>query len=90
MRSETEVEIVNELGLHLRAASAIAKLADRFQSEITFRRDSASANGRSIIGLVSLEAPKGTVVRIVAEGADATEAVQALTDLIEGRFGEDR
>ena len=83
-----EVQIQNELGLHLRAAAAFAKLAEGYRSEVSMLRDDLRANGKSIISLVTLAAPKGTRVVVVAEGDDAQEAVSALTDLIERKFGE--
>lgn len=89
-RSEAEVEIANELGLHLRAAAAFAKVAERFQSEITLERGTMSANGKSVIALVTLAAAKGSRVRIVAEGEDSDEAVGALAELVRSRFGEAR
>ena len=80
--------ISNELGLHLRAAAAFVKVAERFESEITLFRDGTGANGKSIIALATLAAAQGTSVRIVAEGLDAKEAVDALQSLISERFGE--
>ena len=88
-RIEAEVEIVNELGLHLRAAAALARVAEGYRSEVSMLRDELRANGKSIISLVTLNAPKGTRIRLVAEGDDAEAAVQALRGLIENRFGED-
>jgi phosphocarrier protein len=88
MRKEAECVIQNELGLHLRAAAAFVKVADRFQSDITMFRDEDEANGKSIIALVTLAASRGTAVRIVADGPDADEAVAALTHLIQVDFGE--
>jgi phosphocarrier protein len=87
-RSEAEVFIQNVLGLHLRAAASFAKMAEAYQSEIWMLRDDLSANGKSIISLVTLAAPKGTRVRVVAEGEDAHAAVAALADLIQRKFGE--
>ena len=89
-RCEAEVKIVNELGLHLRAAAAFAKVAEQFESEVTLERDALSANGKSVIALVTLAAAKGANVRIVAEGEDADDAVGALVKLVRGRFGEER
>ncbi len=89
-RCEAEVEIVNELGLHLRAAAAFAKVAEQFESEVTLERDTLSANGKSVIALVTLAAAMGANVRIVAEGEDADDAVGALVKLVRGRFGEER
>ena len=87
---EADVEIVNELGLHLRAAAAFAQLAERYQSEVTLQRDAIAANGKSVIALVTLAAAKGSTVRVIAEGGDADDAVSALVELIEDRFGEER
>ncbi len=89
-RCEAEVEICNQLGLHLRAAAAFAKVAEGFESEVTLERDSMSANGKSVIALVTLAAAKGARVRIIAEGDDAEEAVCALVELVANRFGEEQ
>jgi phosphocarrier protein HPr len=86
--ADAECVIQNELGLHLRAAAAFVKVADRYQSDISLQRGGESANGKSIIALVTLAAPKGTPVRIVAEGPDAEEAIAALLELVEDGFGE--
>ncbi len=88
-RIEADVEIVNELGLHLRAAAAFARVAEAYKSEVSLLRDELRANGKSIISLVTLAAPKGTRIRLIAEGDDAEAAVNALRELIENRFGED-
>ncbi len=88
-RAKADVQIANELGLHLRAAAAFAKLADRFESDVTVMRDDESANGKSIIAIVTLAAAKGSRVQIVADGSDADAAVAALVELIENKFGED-
>lgn len=89
-RCQAEVEIVNELGLHLRAAAVFAKLAERYQSDVTLQRDALAANGKSVIALVTLAAAKGSTVLVIAEGGDAEDAVTALVELIEDRFGEER
>ncbi len=87
-RAEAECVISNELGLHLRAAAALVKVAEGFKSEVTLYRDGISANGKSIIALVTLAAAKGTTLRIVAEGPDADQAVSALEALVADGFGE--
>jgi len=87
-RAEVECVISNELGLHLRAAAALVKIAEGFTSEVTLYRDGMSANGKSIIALVTLAAAKGMRLRIVAEGSDADEAVSALGVLVSDGFGE--
>ena len=85
---EAEVQIENRLGLHLRAAAAFAKRAESFESEVSLVRDSVSANGKSIISLVTLAATQGTRLRIVADGSDAEAAVAALATLVRDKFGE--
>ncbi len=89
-RAEADVLISNQLGLHLRAAAAFAKIADRFRAEVRLSRDGMSVNGKSIIAIVTLNAPQGTQVRIEAEGDDAVAAVEALAALVGERFGEAR
>ena len=88
-RAEADCEIQNVLGLHLRAAAAFVKVAERFSSDVMVCRGDVSANGKSIIALVTLAAPKGTHIRVVVEGDDAEETIEALVALIEDRFGED-
>lgn len=87
-RVEIECDISNELGLHLRAAAALVKVAEEFKSDVTLYRDGMSANGKSIIALVTLAAAKGTRIRIIAEGPDAQEAVSAVEALVTNGFGE--
>jgi phosphocarrier protein len=88
-RVERECVIRNELGLHLRAAAAFVKVAEGYKSDVTLFRDDSSANGKSIIALVTLAAAKGTSLRVVADGPDATDAAERLAQLVEDRFGED-
>ena len=87
-RAEVECAITNELGLHLRAAAAFVKVAEGFKSEVSLVRDGLSANGKSIIAIVTLAAPMGTRIRIVVEGPDADDALQALHALVADGFGE--
>lgn len=87
-RVEQVCQIQNKLGLHLRAAAAFVKVAERFKSDVSLERDGTRANGKSIIALVTLAASLGTKVKIVAEGPDAEDAVEALAKLVEDRFGE--
>lgn len=87
-RREASFEIVNERGLHARAAAALTRLAQRYPCEITVNKDDQSANGKSIMGLLLLCGSKGTWVRVEAEGERADEAVDAIGQLIADRFGE--
>lgn len=90
MSKSASFEIVNERGLHARAAAALTRLAQRFPCEIVLSKDDQKANGKSIMGLLLLCGAKGTVVHVEADGPQADEAVQAIGDLIAQRFGEER
>jgi len=80
--------VVNERGLHARAAARFVKLAEGFESEIVVLRKDVSVSGRSIMGLMMLAAGPGCEIEIEANGRDAAEAVAALADLVGNRFGE--
>ena len=84
------VEICNERGLHARASAKFVKLASSFEADIKVTRDGQTVDARSIMGLLMLGAGPGCTIDIEAEGADAEPAVQALADLVAGRFDEDR
>ncbi len=82
------VRIVNELGLHARPAAAFVKVAGRYQSDIQVRRDDMTVNGKSIMGVMTLAAERGSELVIVADGADAEAAVRALVALVKSGFKE--
>ena len=81
-------EIRNARGLHARAAAKFVKCAERFEADILVRRQGNEVSGVSIMGLMMLAASKGTEIEIVACGPDAAAAVEALLNLIDGRFEE--
>ena len=81
--------ITNMRGLHARASAKFVETAARFKSEVTVTKDETTVSGRSIMGLMMLAAPKGTIIQLTAEGDDAEEALRALTALIAARFHED-
>ena len=83
------VTIVNQLGMHARAAAKFVHLAAKFQSQIRVARDSREMDGKSIMGLLLLAAARGTTIRISADGGDEGDAVAALADLVQTGFGED-
>lgn len=87
--SEAEVQIVNRLGLHARAAARLVHVANRFSSLITVSKGSSRVDGKSILGLLTLAASKGTRLRLTAAGDDEEEALAELGQLIRDRFGED-
>jgi len=81
--------IVNRLGLHARAAAQLVQTANRFSSEVLVEKEGIEVNGKSIMGILLLAAPKGTPISLTVSGTDETEAMTALTNLIEDGFGED-
>ena len=90
MKTALTVEILNERGLHARASAKFVKLASEFDAEVTVSRDEQSVDARSIMGLMMLAAGPGSCIDITAEGPDAKAAVDALAELVAGRFDEDR
>ncbi len=85
-----EVEIINKLGLHARASAKITQLAVQFQSEVWLSRNDRKVNAKSIMGVMMLDANKGSIIDIETIGSDETEAILALVNLIGGYFGEDK
>jgi phosphocarrier protein HPr len=83
-----EVEIVNKLGLHARASAKLTQTAARFQSEVWLARNGRRVNGKSIMGVMMLAAPKGSVLSLETVGADADAALETLVELIADKFGE--
>ena len=82
------IRISNKLGLHARASAKLTQLASRFQSGIWIERNGRRVNAKSIMGVMMLAAGQGTSVQIEAQGADADQAIAALTKLIADKFGE--
>ena len=80
--------VVNQLGLHARAAARFVHLATRFESQITVGRDSKVMDGKSIMGILLLAASRGTTITVTADGPDEATAVDALVELVESGFGE--
>jgi phosphotransferase system HPr (HPr) family protein len=84
-----EVEIMNALGIHLRAADKFVKLAQEFQANVAILHDGREVSGKSILDMLTLAAEAGSRVVLNAEGPDAEAAVSALADLIARRFDEE-
>ncbi len=89
MEHQTEVTIVNKYGLHARPAAEFVKLANRYRSEVWIAKDDVEVSGKSIMGVMMLAAECGSTIRIRARGDDSGDAVQALSDLVTNRFGEE-
>jgi phosphocarrier protein HPr len=87
--NESEVTIVNRLGLHARAAAKFVHLASTFSSRVTVSRDGTRVDGKSILGLLTLAAAKGTKLHLAIQGDDEAEAAEKLSELVRSRFGED-
>ena len=85
---ETQVTIVNKLGLHARAAAKFVSCAAAFSSNIRAGRDTNMVDGKSIMSVMMLAAGKGTELELQIEGDDETAALEALRSLIDNRFGE--
>ncbi len=83
-----QLEIINKLGLHARASTKLTQTASKFASEIWIERNGRRVNAKSIMGVMMLAAAKGSIVTLEANGPDEAAAMDALTALIEGYFGE--
>ncbi len=86
---ERRIKLVNRLGLHARAASKLVQTASRFEAQVWVERDGRRVNAKSIMGVLLLAAPCGEELLLRAEGEDEVEAMAAVQELIENRFGED-
>ncbi|HCI14451.1 MAG TPA: HPr family phosphocarrier protein [Gallionellaceae bacterium] len=80
--------IVNKLGLHARASAKLTQLASGFKCEVMLSRNQRRVNAKSIMGVMMLAAAKGTTIGIETDGADEADAMQAILNLINDRFGE--
>ena len=89
--SEREVqrfEIVNNLGLHARAATKLVQLASKYPCDVEVANDEQTANGKSVMGVLLLCGSRGTTIEVRATGTQAKECVEAIGQLIAGKFGE--
>jgi phosphocarrier protein len=87
-RAEGTFQIVNERGLHARAAIKLVQTAQRYPCDVTLLREDQRANGKSVMGVILLCSPKGAWLTVTAEGDRAREAVDAIGSVIADRFGE--
>jgi phosphocarrier protein HPr len=87
-RHERRFLIQNSLGLHARAAAQLVQVANRFRSEIHVEKDGMDVNGKSIMGVLTLAAAKGSTITLSTDGEDAEQAMLALAKVIESGFGE--
>ncbi len=87
--ASTTVTIINKLGLHARPAMSFVDTASSFTSDIKVGKDDQTADGKSIMQLMMLAAPKGTELKIDAQGPDAEQAIAALVNLVASKFDEE-
>jgi phosphocarrier protein len=85
---QKEVEIINRLGLHARAAAKLTQLAAKYQCDVSVARNGRKVNAKSIMGVMMLAAGKGSRIVLETDGPDETEALDAIVALIGDYFGE--
>lgn len=83
------LKIVNEKGLHARASAKVVEVVEGFDATAEISRDGLSASGDSIMGLLMLAASKGTEIDVMTQGRDAVALLDAIEELVAGRFGEE-
>ena len=87
MNKETrELKLINKYGLHVRPAGLFAKTASRYDAEVSVEKDGNVVSGKSIMALMTLEAVNGTVLKVTAEGSQATEVLDELEGLVKRKF----
>jgi len=83
-----DIEIVNKLGLHARAAAKLVNLATAFEAEVEIEKDGKRVNGKSIMSVMMLAASQGSTLTLHIDGSDESEAMAQVVELITARFGE--
>jgi len=84
-----EVMVVNALGMHARPAAALVQTTLRFESEVHIHFRGNTVNGKSIMGLLTLGAARGSRLQVTCSGPDAEEAMAAVRQMFASGFGED-
>ncbi len=85
---ERQVTILNKYGLHARPAMQLVELANRYASKIEVSNGSLTVDAKSIMSVMRLAATKGTVLKLLADGQDAQEALDAIEALVKDGFGD--
>jgi len=88
MRTAQQFTLTNQLGLHARAAARLVALLSQAEGDVWVRYGDREVNGKSILGLLTLSAPKSTTIEVEVEGETSEEILAAVSELIEDRFGE--
>jgi len=89
LSKELDVKVENKLGLHARPAAMVVRSAMGFSSDIFLEKDGDRVNAKSIMGIMGFAACQGTIIKIIADGDDADNALEALSKLFKDKFGED-
>ncbi len=84
---EIQLVIRNQLGLHARACALFVKTSSRYKANVSVSRDDLEVNGKSIMGVMMLAAEEGATILVKADGPDAGEALEAIRELVDGKFG---
>ena len=83
-----KLEIKNKLGLHARAAALLVQTVNKFDAQVSFSKDGQTADGRSIMGVLTLAATQGSKIQIEANGEEAERVVRAIEKLVDNKFNE--
>ena len=83
-----KLEIKNKLGLHARAAALLVQTVNKFDAQVSFTKDGQTADGRSIMGVLTLAATQGSKIQVEANGQEAERVVRAIEKLIDNKFNE--
>jgi phosphocarrier protein HPr len=86
--ASSELEIINALGLHARAAAQLVKAANKYRCEVTLTCEGQTVNAKSIMGVLMLAAAQGMKVTVTCEGEGAKECLSEISALVKNRFGE--
>jgi phosphocarrier protein len=85
---QKQLEIINKLGLHARAAAKLVGTASQFSSEVLIDKDGQTVNGKSIMGVMMLAAARGSTITVTVDGEDEARAMETIEALIADYFGE--
>ncbi len=81
--------ILNKLGIHARPAAQFVRVSSRFQCDVTVEKDDEAVDGKSIMGLMMLAVGCGADIKVITDGPDEAEAMAALEELVNKKFGEE-
>ena len=82
-----ELTLVNKYGMHVRPAGALAKACQKYACDVSVANGGTVVSGKSVLGLMTLEAPVGTVLSVTADGDDAELAMAEIEELVRNHFG---